>query len=121
MGKPPTQRQQVAAILAGVAVLVGGGAGGGYAFHGSTAKAAASEAPSSERLAALEQWRAAETALRDRDREERAELTRAIRESSVTNGSVRDAVIALTERMGAFDARLRAVESGGIRPASGKR
>jgi hypothetical protein len=130
--KSPSQRQQIAAILAGVAVLLGGGAGGGYALRGSEAKASGAEPPSSERLAAVEQWKAAEIALRgelrERDREERAALTRAIQESNATNGAVRDAVIALTERVGAlasmqaaFDARLRAMESGGVRPAGLKR
>jgi hypothetical protein len=109
MGKPPSQRQQIAAILAGVAVLVGGGGGAGYALHGTTAKA--SEGQSTDRIAALEQWRAARTALEDRDREDRLALTRALETQNATNVSLRDAVIALTERMGAMDARLRAVES----------
>lgn len=119
MGKP-SGRQQVAAVLGGVAVLLGGGGGAGYYLHSSTAKAAEAPPPL-ERLAALEQWRAAETVLRERDREERIDLTRAIREANVTNAAVRDVVIALTERVGAMDARLKTVEYGGVRPASGKR
>lgn len=125
VGKPPATRQQVAAILAGVAVLLGGGGGAGYVLHGTTAQAA--PAPD-ERLQALWEWKAAETALRERDREERAALTGAIRDSNVTNGAVRDAVIALTERLGAverfgqgIDSRVRALEASGVRPAVGKR
>lgn len=131
MGKPAPTRQQVVAALSAVAVLLGGGGGAGYYLHGSTASAGEGprvEAFPMERGAELEKWRAAQVALNERDRQEKAELVQALKDSSVTNGAVRDAVIALMERMGSFaqsqasmDARLRVVEAGGVRPAGGKR
>lgn len=122
MGKQPPTRQQVAAVLGAVAVLLGGGTGAGYALHGSAATAApAMEAFPMERGTALEQWRAAEVALKERDRQERAEMVQALRDSAATNASLREAVVGLTERMTGFDRRLSAVEVGGVRPASGKR
>lgn len=103
-----TNRGQVAAIATAVLVLAGGGAGGGYYLHG--------------------------TANGD-DREEHTQFAQALRDCTATNQSLRDAVIMLTERLGAtrdevkgvrddvrgLDARVRALESSGIRPASGKR
>lgn len=120
MGKQPPNRQQVAAILASVAVLLGGGGGAGYYLHGGTANAAEATGPALplERLSALEKWQAAKMALDERDRAEHAEWVRAIHEMNATNTSMRDAVVALTERMGALDARLRAVE---VRPRLGPR
>lgn len=115
----------LAAISAAIVVLGGGGAAGGYYLHGSTATAGAAspavEAFPMERGAALEQWRAAEMALKDRERQDRAEWVQAIRESNATNATLREAVVALTERMSAMDKRLTVVEAGSVRPASGKR
>jgi hypothetical protein len=127
MGKPAPTAKQVASAVVAVAALLGSGTGAGYVLRESTASAATP--PPLDRLVAVEKWQATEMALRERDRAERAELLAAIRDSNATNGAVRDAVIALNERMGVYaaittvhDNRLRALESGGdVRPASGRR
>lgn len=130
MGKLAPTRQQVGAVLASVAVLLGSGGGAGYYLHGAEpAPPTPTPALSLERLVEVEKWKAAETALRERDRSERSEMLVAIRENNITNVSLREAVITMTERMGIvtltqrdFDVRLRAVESwSSTRPASGKR
>lgn len=125
MSRPsPTRQQVLAAISAAVVVLGGGGAAGGYYLR----EAPVGEAFPMERGAALEKWQATRIALDERDRQERAALIQAIDDSRTTNAAVRDVVIALTERMGAMaegqksiEARVRVLEFGGVRPASGKR
>lgn len=94
-------RGQVAAIATAVVVLLGGGAGGGYYLHGGEG------------------------------RDEHAQFAQAIQDCTATNRALRDAVVMLTERLGAtrdevkgvrddvrgLDARLRAVEAA-TRPAT---
>ncbi|HET9554360.1 MAG TPA: hypothetical protein VFP50_15465 [Anaeromyxobacteraceae bacterium] len=107
----------VGAIVAGVVVALGGGAGG-YLARGTPEKGApVVEHVTPERVENLERWRAAREALDARDREERQQLVAAIQDLSKTNGSLRDAVLVVTERQGtvsgrqeAMEARLRALE-----------
>lgn len=108
------------AALTGITMALGGGGGAGYYLHASTAHAVEAPLPI-ERLAALETWRATKTALDERDRAEHAEWVAAIHEMNVTSSGLREAVVALTERMGSIDGRLRAIETGGVRTAGGKR
>lgn len=91
----PPARGQVAAIAAAVVALVGSGAGGGYYLHGGDG------------------------------RDEHAQFAAALQDCTTTNRALRDAVVMLTERLGAtrdevkgvredvrgLDARLRAVEA----------
>jgi hypothetical protein len=108
MGRQPTRGQVAGALVAAAAVLGGGGAGG-YFLHGGGED--------------------------HRDQEEHTQFAQALRDCTSTNLALRDAVVMLTERLTAtrdevkgvredfrgLDARVRALESSGVRPASGKR
>ncbi|HEU4759457.1 MAG TPA: hypothetical protein VFT91_05685 [Dehalococcoidia bacterium] len=100
-------------LVIGALVTLSGGGGAGYYLRGSPAGAAESpvERVSPERVSAIEKWQAAEIALRERDRSERAELVAAVHDLNITNSGVRDAVIALTERLGGHERRIQALES----------
>lgn len=122
MGRQPT-RGQVAGALTALAVVLGGGGGtAGYFLH----EAKMPEAFPVDRLVALEQWRATRTAIDERDLAERARLTAAVESSVAINASLKEAVVALTERLGytretvsGLETRVRALEA--TRPASYRR
>lgn len=125
-GKPPFDTKQIAALVGAVVVALTGGTGAGYALHGSSAEAGQSTAAfPMDRGVAMEQWRAGLDAARDvvakRDADERTALVSTVKELTTAVGSLRDAVLLTTERMAAMDRRLVSLESGGVRPASGKR
>jgi len=112
----PSGRSIVGALVAAVVALAGGGGAGYYA------RSASGESAPLERVSALERWQAAKVATDAIEAQQRTDFVLAIRDMTATNASVRDAVIALTERMGAMDARLQAVErAGSVQAAGGHR
>lgn len=106
MGRP-TGRGQVAGVAVAIVTLLGGGGGAGYYLHGADGR---------------------------RESEEHAQFAQALRDCTSTNQALRDAVVMLTERLGAtrddvkglrddvrgMDVRIRALETG-VRPASMRR
>lgn len=109
----PPERQLAGLILSGLLAIGGGGTVGYYA-RGSSAVAA--EAPVAhvdrEQLEELRRWRAAQD-VRDAQRDRvQADLAAAIRDLTATTASVREVVVASTQRLGDIDTRLQRVERG---------